>query len=75
MNGHINRKPCVSLGDRPQEGNFQVSCKRLHHISLEIALRLGPEIVRVCVSKIKSGIKEKFNQISQMSSPSQLEHG
>lgn len=63
----------MSLGDRPQEGNFQVSCKRPHRISLEFPLRLGSEIVCMCVSKIKDGIKEKFNQVSQMSSPSQLE--
>lgn len=75
MNNPINRKPCVSLGDRPQKWNFQVSCMRPHCISLEFPLRLGYEIVRVCVSKIKNGIKEKFNQVSQMSSPSQLECG
>lgn len=44
-------------------------------VSFEFPLRLGAEIVRVCVSKIKNGIKEKFNQVSQMSSPSQLECG
>lgn len=44
-------------------------------VSFEFPLRLGTEIVRVCISKIKNGIKEKFNQVSQMSSPSQLECG
>lgn len=75
MDPRINRKPCVSLGDRPQEGNFQISCRRPHRISLAFALSLGSEIVRVCASKIKNGIKEKLNQVSQMSSPSQLECG
>lgn len=75
MNSPINRKLCVSLRDRPQKGNFQMSYKRLNCISLEFPLKLGYEIVRVCVSKIKNGIKEKFNQVSQMSSPSQLECG
>lgn len=65
----------MSFGDRPQEGNFQFSCKRPHRISLEFSLRLGYELFRVCVSKIKNGIKEKLNQVSQMSSPSQLECG
>lgn len=64
MNGHINRKSSESLGDRPQEGIFQVSCKGPHHISFEFPLRLGSEIVHVCVSRMKNGIKEKFNQVS-----------
>lgn len=71
----INRKPCVSLGDKPQTGNFQISCMRPRCISLEIPLKLGYEIVSVCVSEIKNGIKEEFNQVSQMLSPSQLECG
>lgn len=65
----------MSLGDRPQKRDFQISCMRPHCISLEFPFRLAYEIVRVCVSEIKNGIKEKFNQVSQMSSPSQLECG
>lgn len=60
MNTPINRKPCVSLGETPQKGNFQISCMKPHCISLEFPLRFGYEIVRICVSKIKNGIEEKL---------------